>query len=71
MDLTAVADSIKLVAVFFSVVVIAYGGLITATSTNPVTRNEWKEIVTAVLIGISILFLAPWISQNLAGGSYC
>jgi hypothetical protein len=70
-DLSAIATSIKLAAVFFSVVIIGYAGLIIATSSDPIARNEGKEIIAGVLIGLSILFLGPVISSVLTGGAYC
>ena len=70
-DFAAIANTIKLIAVFFSVIIIGYAGLILITSQNPATRNEWKEIIIGVLIGLSILFLAPIITTTLQGGGYC
>ncbi len=70
-DLLAIASAIKLIAVFFSVILLCYAGVVLITNTDPVSRNEWKEIVTGVLIGLSILFLAPVISAALVGGGYC
>ena len=51
-DFAAIASTIKLFAVFFSVIIIGYAGLILITSQNPATRNEWKEIIIGVLIGL-------------------
>lgn len=70
-DLSEVASSIRLVAVFFSVVIMGYAGLVIATSTDPIARNEGKEIIAGILIGLSILFLGPVISSTLTGGAYC
>ncbi|MDO8553610.1 MAG: hypothetical protein Q7S22_02280 [Candidatus Micrarchaeota archaeon] len=70
-DFTAIADSIKLIAVFFSVIIISYAGFVLMTNNNPATRNEWKEIIIGVLIGISIIFLAPIVSTTFTGGGYC
>jgi uncharacterized membrane protein HdeD (DUF308 family) len=70
-DFSGIADSLKALAVFFGVVVFAYGGFVLITSTNPETRNEWKEIIAGVIIGLCILFLAPVIASSLTGGTYC
>ncbi len=70
-DLSAIATSIKLVAVFFSVVITGYAGLVMATSGDPIARNEAKDIILAVLVGLSILFLGPVIASAFTGGSYC
>lgn len=70
-DLSAIATSIRLVAIFFSVVIMGYAGLIIATSSDPIARNEGKEIIAGVVIGLSILFLGPVISSALTGGVYC
>ncbi len=71
MDFSGVADSLKTLAVFFGVVVFAYGGFVLITNQNPETRNEWKEIIAGVIIGLCILFLAPVIAGSLTGGTYC
>ena len=70
-DLSAIADSIRLIAIFFSVILLSYAGIVLITNNNAAKRNEWKEIATAVLIGLCILFLAPVISTSLVGGGYC
>ena len=71
MDFSGVAGSLKTLAVFFGVVVFAYGGFVLITNQNPETRNEWKEIISGVIIGLCILFLAPLIASTLTGGTYC
>lgn len=71
LDLSQIADFLKGLAAVASVLIIAYGGFTLMTSQNPNTRNEWKEIVAGVFIGISLLFLAPLIAQTLSGGTYC
>ena len=71
LDLTQVAEFLKAIAAVVSVLIISYGGFTLITSQNPNTRNEWKEILLGVFIGISLLFLAPIIAQALSGGNYC
>ncbi len=71
LDLTQVAEFLKALAAVVSVLIISYGGFTLITSQNPNTRNEWKEILLGVFIGISLLFLAPIIAQALSGGNYC
>jgi len=70
-DITAVASAIKSIAVFFSVLILSYAGVVLITSHDPASRNEWKEIAKGVLIGLSVLFLGPVISSALTGGGYC
>ena len=70
-DFSAVSSTIRMIAVFFSVIIIGYAGLVLITNRDPIMRNEWKEIITGVLIGLSILFIAPVISGSLMGGGYC
>jgi hypothetical protein len=71
MSFESIAASVKVVAVFLSTIVLAYGGLVVMTNPDPRTRNEWKEIAAGVFIGLAIIFLAPIISSLLSGGSYC
>ncbi len=69
--LEAIADSIKLLAVLAGVLVTSYAGFMLITDTNPYTRNEWKEVILGVVVGLSVIFLAPWLSSALSGGNYC
>lgn len=71
LDLSQIAEFLKALAAVSSVLIISYGGFTLMTSQNPNTRNEWKEIVVGVMIGLSLLFLAPIIAQTLSGGNYC
>ncbi|MEW6036564.1 MAG: hypothetical protein AB1529_08185 [Candidatus Micrarchaeota archaeon] len=70
-DLTGVASAIKSIAVFFSVLILSYAGIVLISSNDPASRSEWKEITKGVLIGLSVLFLGPVISSALTGGGYC
>ena len=58
-------------AVFFGVIVAAYGGLVLMTSKNVFQRAEWKETLLGVFVGLSVIFLAPLVASLLSGGSYC
>jgi type IV secretory pathway VirB2 component (pilin) len=67
----AIADSIKLLATLSGVIVIAYSGFMLAASQDPVSRSQWKEVILGVIIGLSIVYLAPIIASVFTGGSYC
>jgi type IV secretory pathway VirB2 component (pilin) len=69
--LQAIADGIKLLATLAGIVVIAYSGLMLTVSKDPLARNEWKEVILGVLIGLCIVYLAPIIASVFSGGSYC
>lgn len=71
LSLPEIAAFIKGLAVVASVLIISYGGFVLMTSKNPNTRNEWKEILLGVFIGLSLLFIAPIIAGALSGGHYC
>lgn len=71
MTLESIADSIKLIAAFAGVIMVAYSGLVLITSRDPVIRAEWKEIIVGVVIGLCVVFLAPWLATVFSGGSYC
>ncbi len=70
-DLTSLAIAIKSIALIFSTVVISYSGFVLATTTNVQQRNEWKEVIAGVTIGLILLFLAPLIAAYFTGGTYC
>lgn len=71
MDINAIADSIKLLATIAGVLVISYSGAMLTISKDAMARNQWKEIILGVIIGLSIVYLAPLIGSELSGGSYC
>ena len=71
MDLTAIADSLKALAIFLSILTLAWGGFTLITSDNPQRREEWKEIIAGVFIGLSLLFLSPLLASFISGGTYC
>lgn len=70
-DLLAAANTIKAFAVFSATITIAFAGFTLATSKDPQQREEWKEVVAGVFIGLALLFLAPLIAGQLTGGTYC
>ncbi len=71
MDLMEISAAIRTMAVFFGVIVAAYGGLVLMTSKNVFQRAEWKETLLGVFVGLSVIFLAPLVASLLSGGSYC
>lgn len=71
MGLESIADSIKLLATLTGVIMIAYAGLMLTASKDPIFRNQWKEVILGVIIGLCIVYLAPIISSVLSGGNYC
>lgn len=70
-DFVSLANSLKTLAVFLATITIAYAGFSLVTSRSPEQRNEWKEIIAGVFIGLCLLFLAPLIAAQLSGGHYC
>ena len=70
-DFASLANSLKALAVFFATITIAYAGFSLATSRDAEKRNEWKEIVAGVFVGLILLFLAPLIAAQFTGGHYC
>lgn len=70
-DLTQATDSLKTIAVFFSVITVAYAGFTLATSKNVEQREEWKEVIAGVVVGLILLFVAPIIASQLTGSTYC
>ena len=70
-DFVSLANSLKALAVVFATLTIAFAGFSLATSRSPERREEWKEIIAGVFIGLVLLFLAPLIAAQLSGGNYC
>lgn len=71
MSLASIADSIKLLATVAGIIVIAYAGLMLIVTKNTNDKNEWKEVIIGVVLGLSIVYLAPVISTIFSGGHYC
>lgn len=70
-DFVALASYMKAVAVLFATLSIVFAGFTLATSRDAAQREEWKDIIAGVLIGLVLLYLAPIIAAQLSGGSYC
>ena len=70
-DLLAAANLLKAFAVFSATITIAFAGFTLATSKDPAMREEWKEVIAGVFVGLALLFLAPFIAAQLTGGTYC
>ena len=70
-DFVELANTIKTFAIFFATIVIAFAGFTLATSRSVDQREEWKEVIAGVFVGLILLFLAPWIAQQLSGTTYC
>lgn len=71
MGLESIADAIKILATLGGVIVIAYSGLMLIASSDPNARRQWKETILGVIIGLSIVYLAPLIASVFSGGTYC
>lgn len=71
MDIAAIADSIKLLATIAGTLVVSYSGFMLIISRDPIARNQWKEVILGVVIGLSIVYLAPIVASVFTGGSYC
>ena len=70
-DFVQLANLIKTFAVAFATIVIAFAGFTLATSTNVQQREEWKEVIAGVIVGLILLFVAPLIASQLTGATYC
>lgn len=70
-DFVTLASYMKAVALLFATLSIAFAGFSLATSTNPAQREEWKDIIAGVFVGLVLLYLAPIIAAQLSGGNYC
>lgn len=70
-DLSQIASTLKLFGLVFSVFLIGYAGLEMQKSDDPIKRNDSKQIIVAVLVGLSILFIAPLVASYFIGGNYC
>lgn len=70
-DFEGAAATLKALAVFFATIVIAYAGFTLLTSQDAQQREEWKEILAGVFVGLVLLFLAPLIASQFSGATYC
>ena len=71
MIIDAIADSIKTLAVIAGIITISYSGFMIMTSKEVFQREQWKEVILAVVVGLCIVFLAPVVASALTGGNYC
>lgn len=71
LDLVEVANLVKLIAISLATIFVAYAGFQLATSKDVQNREEWKEVIAGVFIGIALLFLAPILANQFIGASYC
>lgn len=70
-DFEGAANILKTLAIFFATIVIAYAGFTLATSQDAQQREEWKEVIAGVFVGLVLLFLAPLIAAQFSGATYC
>ena len=70
-DFTAAAETLKAFAVLLAIVMAAYAGFRLATGSGIEQREEWKEVIAGVLIGLALLFLAPLLASQFSGATYC
>ncbi len=70
-DFEGAANMLKTLAVFFATIVIAYAGFTLITSQDPTQREEWKEVIAGVVVGLILLFAAPFIASQFSGATYC
>ncbi len=71
MSLVDIENAIELLATISGILVIAYSGLMLIATKNPILRGQWKDIILAVAIGLSVIYLAPLLGSLLSGGHYC
>ena len=70
-DFGGLAATLKTFAVLFSTIIIAFAGFTLATSRSSQLREEWKEVIAGVIVGLVLLFLAPLLAAEFTGGTYC
>ena len=70
-DFTAAAETLKAFAVLLAIVMAAYAGFRLATGSGVEQREEWKEVLAGIAVGLILLYLAPLLASQLVGGSVC
>ena len=70
-DFGSAAAMLRTFATVMAVIMTSYAGFVLATSRDVQKRNEWKEVLAGIFVGISLLYLAPLITSQLMGGTYC
>lgn len=71
LTLVEIENAIELLATLAGILVIAYSGLMLIATKDPVLRSQWKDVILAVAIGLSVIYLAPLLGSFLSGGHYC
>ena len=70
-DFIAAAEALKTFAVVLAILMASYAGFVLATSRSIEQREEWKEVLGGIFIGLILLYAAPLIASQLFGGTYC
>ena len=70
-DFGAAAEMLKSFSVLMAIVMTAYAGFRLITCQEVQQRDEWKEVLSGIAIGLVLLYLAPLIASQLTGGTYC
>ncbi|MBI5222824.1 TrbC/VirB2 family protein [Candidatus Micrarchaeota archaeon] len=71
MTLADIANDITMLSALAGIIMIAYSGFMLITTRDPAMKNQWKEVILGVVIGLCIVFMAPWLASVFSGGTYC
>lgn len=70
-DFTAAAEMLKSFSVLLAVIMASYAGFRLATSPDVQQRQEWKEVLAGIGIGLILLYIAPLVAGQLTGANVC
>ena len=70
-DFNSAASTLKAVSVLLSIVMASYAGFVLCTSNEIAQREQWKEVLGGIAVGLILLYLAPLVASQFTGGNYC
>ena len=70
-DFGSAVEMLKVVSTTLAIIMTAYAGFRLITCKEMQQRNEWKEVLSGICVGLVLLYLAPVIASQFMGGTYC
>lgn len=70
-DFNAAASTLRTISVMLAIVMASYAGFVLITSKEICQREDWKEVLGGIAVGLILLYLAPLLASQFTGATYC